>query len=145
MSCEQTFELHPQLAADSVLVCELALCQVRMIVDANYPWFILVPKQNGLSEPHHLSREQQLVLSQESRLLSLAIEHCFRPAKLNIASIGNMVPMLHVHHIARFKDDIAWPKPVWGFTSMKAYEHQQQIYRINAMGTEIAKQRSLVS
>jgi diadenosine tetraphosphate (Ap4A) HIT family hydrolase len=128
------------LAADSAFICELQLCQVRVILDANYPWFLLIPQINGLKEPHQLSSAQQHLLTNESRMLSLAIEICFSPVKLNIASIGNMVGQLHVHHIARFEDDVAWPKPVWGFTNAAAYEAEALKYRIELVHGEITKQ-----
>lgn len=144
MSFEQDFKLHPQLQADSVFICELALCQVRMINDANYPWFLLIPKQKDVSEPYQLSPTQQQMLTKESRILSLAIEKCFSPDKLNIASIGNMVPQLHVHHIARFKSDLAWPKPVWGVGSMVAFDESEREKRVNLMTSEIEIQKTKI-
>lgn len=137
LNCESQFLLHPQLALDSHWVCALELCQIRMINDANYPWFLLIPQQNDLSEPHQLSADRQRQLSQESRILSLAIQHVFQPDKLNIASIGNVVAQLHVHHIARFKHDAAWPKPVWGYVDMSPYSDAQRQQRIAQMALHI--------
>ncbi len=112
-----------------------------MINDDNYPWFLLIPQQNNVTELHQLSVAQHQLLTKESRILSLAIENCFTPAKLNVASIGNMVAQLHVHHIARFTTDIAWPKPVWGFAKMRAYAPTECERRIKQMTLEIDKQR----
>ncbi|MFC4699562.1 HIT domain-containing protein [Glaciecola siphonariae] len=135
MSSEMDFKLHPQLIADSMHLARLDLCEVRIINDANYPWFLLVPQRNGLVELHDLTLDEQQLLTIESRLLSGAIINCFAPDKLNVASIGNMVSQLHVHHIARFKTDLAWPKPVWGLFEAKPYEQGQLSERIESMHT----------
>lgn len=82
--------------------------------DANYPWCILVPDRADVTEIHQLSAGDQLQLMRESVRLSEAMTQVFRPDKLNIAALGNVVPQLHVHHIARYRHDPAWPVPVWG-------------------------------
>ncbi len=92
--------------------------------DANYPWFILVPDRDDLSEIHHLSGEDQLQLIKESAFLSAVLEEVFRAEKINIASLGNMVPQLHVHHVVRYKDDMAWPSPVWGKHPAREYTEE---------------------
>ncbi len=132
-SLEAGFELHPQLSKDSTFIMHLRLCELRIINDATYPWFLLVPRRAGLTEPHQLSLDEQHLLTIESRLLSQAIEKCFSPAKLNIATIGNMVPQLHMHHIARYEHDPAWPKPVWGFAEAIAYSDKDLLERIDAL------------
>lgn len=108
------FELHPQLAKDSVWLADWPLCQLRLINDKNYPWFLLVPRRQGARDIIDLSAEDQLQLWQESSKLSLLLRSEFQPDKLNVAALGNMVPQLHLHHIARFSADPAWPAPVWG-------------------------------
>lgn len=127
------FVLHPQLEKDSRFVYRLELSDVRIINDANYPWFLLIPRRANLTELHQLNEDEQQLLTNESRLLSQAIEQCFSPDKLNVAAIGNVVSQLHVHHIARYKADIAWPKPVWGFTALLPYEDTQLQARIAAL------------
>lgn len=108
------FTLHQQLEKDCFVVTELPLSVVLLMNDSHYPWTILVPRVEQAIEVIDLSTEQQQQLWYESAWLSKALQQQFQPDKLNIAALGNMVPQLHVHHIARFKHDIAWPQPVWG-------------------------------
>lgn len=116
------FTLHPQLQTDTTFITELELCLVLLINDANYPWIVLVPKRADATEIYKLDPADQTQLLKESNIICNAMEIIFKPDKLNMAAIGNMVPQLHVHHIARFKKDIAWPAPVWGFTEAVPYE-----------------------
>jgi len=116
------FTLHPQLLADTALVTEFELCLVLLIKDANYPWIVLVPKRADATEIYKLDQKDQIQLLNESNLICNAMELAFKPDKMNIAAIGNMVPQLHIHHIARFKKDIAWPSPVWGYAEGVPYE-----------------------
>lgn len=120
-----SFVLHPQLAADSLLICELPLCQLRLINDQQYPWFILVPRLEGARDIIDLTWAEQRQLWHESAWLSHTMRSLYQPDKLNIAALGNMVPQLHVHHIARQKNDMAWPAPVWGKFPAIAYTEQQ--------------------
>ena len=115
------FELHPQLAKDCLSLGRLPLCRVLLMNDANYPWFILVPEREGLRELHELAEADRRVLWEESALLARALVHAFAPDKLNVAALGNQVPQLHVHHIARYQHDAAWPAPVWGKLPAKPY------------------------
>ena len=89
--------------------------------DANYPWCILVPDREDITEIHHLSETEQLQLMRESVRLSHALESVFSPDKLNIASLGNVVPQCHVHHVVRYRTDAAWPAPVWGKVPAREY------------------------
>jgi diadenosine tetraphosphate (Ap4A) HIT family hydrolase len=115
------FQIHPQLAQDSILLADWPLSQLRLSLDANYPWFILVPRRNNIKEIIDLSTEEQLQLWQESAFLSRWLQQYYQGDKLNIAALGNMVPQLHVHHIVRFKSDPAWPAPVWGKVAAIGY------------------------
>lgn len=112
-----TFALHPQLAKDTTLVGDLPLCRLLLSKDGNYPWFILVPRLVDTTEFHQLTDEQQAQYLIESNAVSLFLKENIGADKINIAALGNMVPQLHIHHVARFKDDIAWPNPIWGFTA----------------------------
>jgi diadenosine tetraphosphate (Ap4A) HIT family hydrolase len=132
-----TFVLHPQLEKDSVLVTELTLCSVRLINDINYPWLILVPQVAEISDIIDLSDAQQQILWQESALVSRVLKHLFTPDKLNVAALGNMVSQLHLHHIVRYKDDISWPRPVWGQVPPKLYSNQQLSKQIELIKIEI--------
>jgi diadenosine tetraphosphate (Ap4A) HIT family hydrolase len=118
------FTLHPQLQADTIWVAEWPLSLVLLAKDANYPWCILVPKRHELREIHHLDSTDREQLLQESCCLSEHMERVFQPVKMNVAALGNMVPQLHLHHVARFEDDPAWPKPIWGEKEAVAYSEE---------------------
>ena len=117
--------LHPQLRKDCFVIGSFELCLLLLINDRQYPWFILVPQRENISEIHRLSTDEQQQLTVESSMLATAIEQAFHADKINIAALGNMVPQLHIHHIARFKTDIAWPKPVWGLFPAQAYSNEE--------------------
>ena len=111
------FQLDPRLAADTFLVGETPLSQVLLMNDARYPWLILVPRRSDITEPFELCEADQAQLWQESMRLGEAMKAHSAADKLNIAALGNQVAQLHVHHIARFHTDDAWPGPVWGVGS----------------------------
>lgn len=113
-SAQQTFELHAQLQADTHVLGDGPLCRLLRMDDANFPWFVLVPRVTGVSEIHELTRDDRAQLWAESDTLSRWLMAEYQPAKLNIAALGNKVPQLHVHHVARFKRDACWPTPIWG-------------------------------
>jgi diadenosine tetraphosphate (Ap4A) HIT family hydrolase len=115
------FELHPRLLQDSLVIGEFDLSLLLLSRDANYPWCILVPKREDIYEIHHMSEEDQLQLMRESCRLSEVMTSVFDADKMNVAALGNVVRQLHVHHIARFVDDAAWPQPIWGVQPPKAY------------------------
>lgn len=110
----EDFILHSQLANDTFFVAELPLCRVLLMNQTAVPWLVLVPRLNGLKEITDLSRENQIRLLDEIDRTSRALQAEINPTKINIAALGNIVPQLHVHVIARFETDPAWPKPVWG-------------------------------
>lgn len=118
------FVLDSQLARDSIPVCELNLCDVRLINDSHYPWLILIPRIAGIVEVIDLSTSQQTQLWNESALVCKMLKQIHDPDKLNVAAIGNLVSQCHVHHIARFTHDKTWPAPVWGKHSAKPYPDQ---------------------
>ena len=115
------FALDPRLAADTFVVGETPLSQVLLMNDARYPWLILVPWRCDITEPFELSEADQAQLWRESMRLGEAMKAHFAADKLNIAALGNQVAQLHVHHIARFHADDAWPGPVWGVGSAVPY------------------------
>lgn len=119
---ESTFSLHPQLAADTVPVGDLALTRVLLANDANYPWLILVPRRPGLVELIDLEENEQVQLLAEIDRTARALKGITECDKLNIAALGNVVAQLHVHVIARRHTDAAWPKPVWGVAPATAYD-----------------------
>jgi diadenosine tetraphosphate (Ap4A) HIT family hydrolase len=115
------FELHPQLAQDTVTLGDFPLCRLLLINDNNYPWFILVPRRSQIKEIFELEESDQRQLLKESSQLSRVLVKVFHADKLNVAALGNMVAQLHIHHIVRYKEDQAWPKPVWGLFPAQAY------------------------
>lgn len=120
------FKLHPTLAADTCKIADLPLSALLLSNDSNYPWTILVPRRNDITEIFQLSDGDQLQLLAESSALSRCLQSMLSPDKLNIAAIGNMVSQLHIHHIARYKHDRAWPAPVWGHSNPAAYDEQER-------------------
>ena len=109
-----TWVLHPQLERDTTQLGDLPLSRVLIINDANYPWLLLVPRRAGAVELIDLDDVERAQLMSEITLASRALKEVTECDKLNVAALGNAVPQLHVHVIARRKTDKAWPKPVWG-------------------------------
>jgi diadenosine tetraphosphate (Ap4A) HIT family hydrolase len=111
----------PQLRADTAFVADLALSRLLAMNDANFPWLIVVPRRTGVSEIFDLGAEQAALLDEVS-LVSRVLKDITQCDKLNVAAIGNIVPQLHVHIVARRKDDALWPNPVWGAAPPRAYD-----------------------
>lgn len=118
-------QLHPRLEKDSILLGEFSLSTLLLLNDANYPWFALVPNRHDIREIYQLSEADQQQLLKESMYFCHCLEQVFTPDKLNIAAIGNVVPQLHIHHIARYTNDACWPAPVWGAITAMPYHRQQ--------------------
>ncbi|MAZ88443.1 MAG: HIT family protein [Cellvibrionaceae bacterium] len=138
LDVKQQFELDPQLAADTVVLGKFPLSLLLLSKDANFPWCILVPRRKGIREVHHLSEEDRVQLTRESCHLAEVMADLFVPDKMNVAALGNMVPQLHVHHIARFKTDVAWPKPIWGIVEAKGYENAELEERVSRLRSALA-------
>lgn len=115
------FTLDARLAADCTVIGDAPLCRWLLMNDANYPWCILVPRRPGLREIHELDATDRLQLMDESVALSRALLAVCGGDKLNVATLGNVVEQLHVHHIVRRRDDAAWPAPVWGHVAARPY------------------------
>lgn len=127
---ELEFELDPRLANDCIVMGDFPLCRLLLMNDANYPWFILVPRRAGATEIYHLSKDEQHQLIDESSMVAEIMADSFSAEKMNIANLGNMVPQLHIHHVARHEGDPAWPGPVWGKHPAIPYT-QEKINRIH--------------
>ncbi|MCL7421920.1 MAG: HIT family protein [Methylobacter sp.] len=119
------FELHPRLQQDCVEVGRFQLSRLLMMNDSQYPWFILVPEKAGLREIYQLTKPERELLLEESSYLAENLAALYKADKMNIASIGNQVPQLHIHHIVRYQTDKAWPAPVWGKFDAVPYTQQQ--------------------
>jgi diadenosine tetraphosphate (Ap4A) HIT family hydrolase len=119
------FALDPRLAADTLPIGRLALSRILLMNDCTYPWLILVPERPGIRELYDLPAADRAVLIEEiaacARALTDALAQARVPDKLNVAALGNVVAQLHVHVVARFADDPAWPAPVWGRAPVRPY------------------------
>jgi diadenosine tetraphosphate (Ap4A) HIT family hydrolase len=137
-----SFTLDPRLAADTHAIGALPFSELLLMDDARFPWVILVPRIAGARELIDLDEGDQRLLLGEIDRIARALEALLHPDKLNIAALGNVVPQLHVHVIARFTDDAAWPNPVWGRCERAAYGERERVARIamlrSALGGEAA-------
>ena len=115
------FELDPRLARDTIPVMPLGLCDLRLMNDSRWPWLILVPKRHDITEFHDLTPLDQTMLTFETALVARCLKDTTKADKLNLGALGNVVPMLHVHVIARNSGDTAWPGPVWGVGTVVPY------------------------
>ncbi|WP_305371740.1 HIT domain-containing protein [Photobacterium leiognathi] len=110
------FTLHPRLESDTTVLGDFPLSRVLLSKEALGPWIILVPRVDELREIHHLPEQDQFQLMRESSAVATLLENDYQAEKINVGALGNLVPQLHLHHIARFSNDIAWPGPIWGNT-----------------------------
>jgi diadenosine tetraphosphate (Ap4A) HIT family hydrolase len=133
-----SFALDPRLVADTHVIGELPLCRLLLMDDARYPWLILVPRIAGARELIDLDESDQRSLLAELAGVGRALEALLKPDKLNIAALGNVVPQLHVHLVARFTDDAAWPRPVWGIGESVRYEAGAREARIAQLRSTLA-------
>ena len=122
--------LDPRIESDSTYILDLELCEVRLNHNAAFPWILLIPKDEGISEIIDLAPSNQPLLMSEIVLASQVMQRLFQPTKLNIASLGNIVPQLHVHIVARYDTDKAWPHPIWNSGINLAYNPKGKRTRI---------------
>src|SRR6056297_640764 len=123
------FALDPRLAADSLPVYRLTLTDVRLVNDARYPWLILVPRRVGMVEIIDLDAGDRAHLAGEVDRCTRLLRAHTDADKMNVAALGNQVSMLHVHVIARFRVDNAWPGPVWGVLPPSPYPDDALAFR----------------
>lgn len=124
------FQLDPTLERDSHLIVEDADLSVRLIDDARFAWVLVVPKVAGLVELHDMENALFDKTFTVARRLGRVLKAEFAAEKINTAAIGNMVQQLHVHIVARHKEDAAWPGPVWGAGPMVALSDPEKTKRI---------------
>jgi diadenosine tetraphosphate (Ap4A) HIT family hydrolase len=117
-----TFTLDPRLEKDSVFICDWGLSHVRLHRNAAFPWLMLMPRREGARDIIDLSETDQEELLREIRFASQIMKKLYDPTKLNVANLGNVVAQLHVHVVARFDTDEAWPGPIWNSGVTKEYE-----------------------
>ena len=118
------FEFDHRILRDTFQITDLPLCSVRLQDNKRFPWVLLVPRQPNIREWIDLSRADQHQLSDEIAVVSHILQALVTPDKINVATLGNQVPQMHVHVIARYKNDPAWPNPVWG-TGEDAYTPEE--------------------
>jgi diadenosine tetraphosphate (Ap4A) HIT family hydrolase len=131
------WSLHPQLAEDTAEIGDLPLSRVLVSKDANYPWLVLVPRRARAVEIIDLNEAEQAQLMTEIARVSRALRDITKCHKLNVAALGNAVPQLHVHVIARHTTDAAWPRPIWGAAPPLAYDPQEIEKFIGALRARI--------
>jgi len=134
---ENAWSLHSQLMKDTIDIGDLPLCRVLVIKDANYPWLLLVPRREGAVEIIDLEEVEQAQLMTEISRVARAVKDITKCDKLNIAALGNVVPQLHVHVIARRNGDAAWPRPVWGAAPPLAHDAEEVQEFIRALRRKI--------
>jgi len=132
------WRLHPQLERDTETIGDLALSRLLVSNDSNYPWLLLVPRRPGASELIDLDTADQRQLISEIAVVSGGLKAVTACDKLNVAAIGNLVAQLHVHIVARRRDDPAWPKPVWGAVPARAWDPAARALLIAALRARIA-------
>jgi diadenosine tetraphosphate (Ap4A) HIT family hydrolase len=132
------FELHAQLAKDCTVIGELRLSRLLLMNDANYPWFVLVPMRAGICEWYELESADQQELLRETNALAKFLREVSGAKKMNVGALGNMVPQLHVHVIARFETDAAWPAPVWGKVAAQPYD-EKNLAAVIAQGNDFIR------
>ncbi len=120
-----TFQLHLRLKEDCIAIGRFELCQLLMMNDSQYPWFILVPEKAGIKEIYQLNKPERHTLTEESSYLAENLAVLYKADKMNIAAIGNLVPQLHIHHVVRYQTDKAWPAPIWGKFPAAPYSQKQ--------------------
>ena len=116
------FVLNKRLKADTHFMLELETCSLRLLDDARWPWLVLVPRITGIEEWHDLTKSQRTMVDDEIMRVGVALKQMTKCEKLNIANISNIVRQMHIHVIARNKDDANWPGPVWGYGQRQPYE-----------------------
>ena len=127
------FYLDSRLAEGNFELIDLKLSKILLVNNAFFPWVILIPRKNDLKEIIDLNKEDRIILMEEISIASKVMIEVFLPDKLNVAALGNIVPQLHIHVIARYNHDIAWPQPVFGF-EQKPYDldvHQDLINKLS--------------
>ncbi|QPC86572.1 HIT domain-containing protein [Mesorhizobium sp. NBSH29] len=118
------FELDRRLEADSEPVMWLGLCELRIMNDCRWPWFLLVPLRPGSEEIHDLTPLDQAMLTFETNMVAQGLKKVTGCTKINSAALGNIVRQLHVHIIARNEGDAGWPGPVWGYGQREPYKRE---------------------
>lgn len=130
--------LDPRLAADSIAIGSLTVCEVRLQDDARFPWLVLVPQRKGVSEFFELSAPDRAALFEEITSVSAALRAVTNCLKINVGALGNIVRQLHIHVVARNEGDAAWPGPVWGSGARVPYANAEKAALIAQLRSTLA-------
>ena len=133
-----SFQLHPQLEADTHLICRTENCQILLMDDARFPWIVLVPEVADIRELYELNEQQQHQTYQSILRISKSLAEYSNADKMNVAALGNQVPQLHIHIVARYETDAAWPGPVWGVGQAEPYRPDQLQQRVSDLGATLS-------
>ncbi len=133
------FKLDPRIQQDSTFLVDLTLCQVRLQNDCRYPWLVLLPRVNQLTEVYELSQQQQAQLIEESSIVSEALKVSTGCKKINVANLGNVVSQLHWHVVARFENDLTWPGPIWGVGKAEPWQDKKRAEFIDSFISNLTK------
>ena len=107
------FTIDKKFLKSSYHITDLKLCSIRLHDNSKFPWLILIPKRNKITDISDLKPNDQILLMKEIVFVSKIMKKIFKTSKLNVEKIGNIVPQLHIHIIARNKKDSSWPLSVW--------------------------------
>lgn len=129
------WQLHPRLLADSIPITELSACSVRLLDDARFPWVLLIPRMAGLTQWLDMPNDLAHQVLDESQAVQHVLHNLFKPDRINFATIGNLVDQLHIHCVARFTHDEAWPGVVWGYGTRQPYRPMDRLIQANAIAT----------
>jgi diadenosine tetraphosphate (Ap4A) HIT family hydrolase len=138
MSEQHSFALHARLKADTFEVIHLPLCRVLLMNDCSFPWLVLVPERMGVTEIHELNGIDRSALIEEISRASEAVKKVYSPDKINIGMLGNIVSQLHIHVIGRYRNDRAWPGPVWGTGPAQPYLAEEAASACERLGRTLA-------
>lgn len=127
--------LHPQLLADSIPISRLPICAVRLLDDQRFPWVLLIPRMSDVHQWLDVPLAAQHQILEEIHQVNRVIQTLYEPDRINLATIGNRVEQLHIHCIARHRNDAAWPDVVWGRGERQPYKPLQRLARANAIAT----------
>ena len=132
------FILHDKLAEDTFEVLTLQISRLLLMNDARYPWLILVPQVCDMRDLHNLSPDEYLAVTNEITRVLEVLESVTKAHKMNVGALGNMVPQLHIHIIARQTNDAAWPGPVWGVGEAQPYSQDDADTLIQQIASKLS-------
>ena len=132
------FVLHSKLEADTFEIADLEVSQLLLMNDARFPWLILVPRVSDMRDLHNLPKDHYQVVTREIAHVSQILQTLPQAHSMNVGALGNLVPQLHIHIIARHTDDAAWPAPVWGECEAQPYRQDAAARLIQQIANKLS-------